>query len=147
MTDEVDTPAGKMRVGKLLLSPTRTFAPVMKALLENNFGDIKGLIHCSGGGQTKCLKYLPDQVRVIKDNLFEAPEIFQMIQKASGADNREMYQVYNMGTRLEIYTTEKAAPSIIEVAESFGVAARIIGRTEAGEKGLEIVLGDKKINL
>jgi phosphoribosylformylglycinamidine cyclo-ligase len=147
MTDEVDTPAGKMRVGKLLLSPTRTFAPVMKALLENNFNDIKGLIHCSGGGQTKCLKYLPDQVRVIKDNLFEAPEIFQMIQKASGADNREMYQVYNMGTRLEIYTTEKAAPSIIEVAESFGVAARIIGRTEAGEKGLEIVLGDKKINL
>ncbi len=147
MTDEVDTPAGKMRVGKLLLSPTRTFAPVMKALLENNFNDIKGLIHCSGGGQTKCLKYLPDQVRVIKDNLFEAPEIFQMIQKASGADNREMYQVYNMGTRLEIYTTEKAAPSIIEVAESFGVAARIIGRTEAGEKGLEIVLGDEKINL
>ncbi len=147
MTDEVDTPAGKMRVGKLLLSPTRTFAPVMKALLENNFNDIKGLIHCSGGGQTKCLKYLPDQVRVIKDNLFEAPEIFQMIQKASGADNREMYQVYNMGTRLEIYTTEKAASSIIEVAESFGVAARIIGRTEAGEKGLEIVLGDEKINL
>jgi phosphoribosylformylglycinamidine cyclo-ligase len=147
MTDEVDTPAGKMRVGKLLLSPTRTFAPVMKALLENNFNDIKGLIHCSGGGQTKCLKYLPDQVRVIKDNLFEAPEIFQMIQKASSADNREMYQVYNMGTRLEIYTTEKAAPSIIEVAESFGVAARIIGCTEAGEKGLEIVLGDEKINL
>lgn len=147
MTDEVDTPAGKMRVGKLLLSPTRTFAPVMKALLENNFGDIKGLIHCSGGGQTKCLKYLPDQVRVIKDNLFEAPEIFQMIQKASGADNREMYQVYNMGTRLEIYTSEKAASSIIAVAESFGVAARIIGRTEAGEKGLEIVLGDERINL
>lgn len=147
MTDEVDTPAGKMRVGKLLLSPTRTFAPVMKALLENNFNDIKGLIHCSGGGQTKCLKYLPEQVRVIKDNLFEAPEIFQMIQKASGADNREMYQVYNMGTRLEIYTTEKAASSIIEVAQSFGVAARIIGRTEAGEKGLEIVLGDEKINL
>jgi phosphoribosylformylglycinamidine cyclo-ligase len=147
MTDEVDTPAGKMRVGKLLLSPTRTFAPVMKALLENNFNDIKGLIHCSGGGQTKCLKYLPDQVRVIKDNLFEAPEIFQMIQKASGADNREMYQVYNMGTRMEIYTSEKAASSIIEVAQSFGVAARIIGRTEAGEKGLEIVLGDEKINL
>ena len=147
MTDEVETPVGKLRVGKLLLSPTRTFAPVMKALLEHNFNDIKGLIHCSGGGQTKCLKYLPDQVRVIKDNLFEAPEIFQMIQKASGADNREMYQVYNMGTRLEIYTTEKAAPEIIAVAESFGVAARIIGRTEAGEKGLEIVLGEEKINL
>lgn len=147
LTDEVAIPGGKMSVGKLLLSPTRTFAPVMKSLLENNFSDIKGLIHCSGGGQTKCLKYLPDQVRVIKDQLFEAPEIFQMIQKASGADNREMYQVYNMGTRLEIYTTEKAAPAIIAVAESFGVAARVIGRTEAGEKGLEIVLGEEKINL
>ncbi len=147
LTDEVAIPCGKMSVGKLLLSPTRTFAPVMKSLLENNFSDIKGLIHCSGGGQTKCLKYLPDQVRVIKDQLFEAPEIFQMIQKASGADNREMYQVYNMGTRLEIYTTEKAAPAIIAVAESFGVAARVIGHTEAGEKGLEIVLGEEKINL
>lgn len=147
LTDEVAIPGGKMSVGKLLLSPTRTFAPVMKYLLENHFSDIKGLIHCSGGGQTKCLKYLPDQVRVIKDRLFEAPEIFQMIQQASGADNREMYQVYNMGTRLEIYTTEKAAPAIIAVAESFGVAARVIGRTEAGEKGLEIVLGEEKINL
>ena len=91
-------------IGKLLLSPTRTFAPVMKELLENNFDAIHGLIHCSGGGQTKCLKYLPGNFRIVKDNLFEPPIIFKLIQEASKSDDREMYQVFNMGTRLEIYT-------------------------------------------
>ena len=92
-----------------MLSPTRTFAPVIKELLENHFEKINGLIHCSGGGQTKCLKYVPENVRVIKDNLFEPPVIFKMIQQASGSDDKEMYQVFNMGTRLEIYTNEKDA--------------------------------------
>lgn len=119
-------------IGKLLLSPTRTFAPVIKAILEQHFEAVNGLIHCSGGGQTKCLKYVPDQVRVIKDNLFTPPPVFELIQKASGADDREMYQVFNMGTRLEIYTDEKNADTLISVAQSFGVDARVIGRVEAG---------------
>jgi phosphoribosylformylglycinamidine cyclo-ligase len=121
-------------VGKLLLSPTRTFAPVMKELLENHFEKINGLIHCSGGGQTKCLKYLPENVRVVKDNLFEPPVIFKLIQVASGSDDREMYQVFNMGTRLEIYTNEKDAAGIISIAKGFGVDAQVIGRVEASEK-------------
>jgi phosphoribosylformylglycinamidine cyclo-ligase len=97
------------------------------------------LIHCSGGGQTKCLKYVPENVRIVKDNLFEPPVIFQLIQEASKSDDREMYQVFNMGTRLEIYTNEKEADNMISVAKSFGVDAQVIGRVEASEKkGLEI---------
>ena len=121
-------------VGKLLLSPTRTYAPVMKELLENHFEKINGLIHCSGGGQTKCLKYVPDNVRIIKDNLFEPPVIFKLIQQASGSDDREMYQVFNMGTRLEIYTNEENAEVIIEIAKEFGVGAQVIGRVEEAVK-------------
>jgi phosphoribosylformylglycinamidine cyclo-ligase len=121
-------------IGKLLLSPTRTFAPVLKQLLENHFDSINGLIHCSGGGQTKCLKYLPENVRVIKDNLFEPPLIFRLIQKASKSDDREMYQVFNMGTRMEIYTNEKDAAGIIAVAKGFGIEAQIIGRVEESIK-------------
>ncbi len=120
--------------GKLLLSPTRTFAPVMKAILENHFDAVHGLIHCSGGGQTKCLKYVPENVRIVKDDLFEPPVIFKLIQEASKADDREMYQVFNMGTRLEIYTNEKDAETIISVSESFGVDAQVIGRVEESEK-------------
>lgn len=134
MTDEVEDGGQKYEAGKLLLSPTRTFAPVMKQLLENHFEAIHGLIHCSGGGQTKCLKYVPGNVRIIKDNLFEPPVIFKLIQEASKSDDREMYQVFNMGTRLEIYTTEGDAAKIIEVSKSFGVEAQVIGRVEAGEK-------------
>jgi phosphoribosylformylglycinamidine cyclo-ligase len=148
MTDEIDvgpSPGSgrKSEVGKLLLSPTRTFAPVMKELLENHFDSIDGLIHCSGGGQTKCLKYVQDNVRIIKDNLFEPPIIFQLIQQASKADDKEMYQVFNMGTRLEIYTNEKNADKIIGVAKSFGVEAQIIGRIEESDKK-ELVLKTKK---
>lgn len=121
-------------VGKLLLSPTRTFAPIVRELLENHFEKINGLIHCSGGGQTKCLKYVPDKVRVVKDNLFEPPVIFKLIRDASKSDDREMYQVFNMGTRLEIYTNEKDAESIIGISKSFGVDAQVIGRVEASEK-------------
>jgi phosphoribosylformylglycinamidine cyclo-ligase len=121
-------------VGKLLLSPTRTFAPVIKTLLENHFDSIHGLIHCSGGGQTKCLKYAPDNIRIIKDNLFEPPVIFKLIQEASKSDNREMYQVFNMGTRLEVYTDEKNTDTIISVAASYGVQAQVIGRVEESEK-------------
>ena len=141
MTDEIEVrsqksndKSQKTEIGKLLLSPTRTFAPVMKVLLENHFEAINGLIHCSGGGQTKCLKYAPGNVRIVKDNLFEPPIIFQLIQQASKSDDREMYQVFNMGTRLEIYTNEKDAGNMTSIAKSFGVDAQIIGRVEGGVK-------------
>jgi phosphoribosylformylglycinamidine cyclo-ligase len=139
MTDEVEIAGEKLSIGKLLLSPTRTFAPVMKILLNDYLESIHGLVHCSGGGQTKCLKYLPGNMRIVKDNLFDTPPVFRLIREASGADDREMYQVFNMGTRLEIYTSEKDASALIQVAGSLGVDARIIGRVEASPvKQLEI---------
>lgn len=139
MTDQIEVDGTNVNIGRLLLSPTRTFAPVIKELMENHFDSIDGLIHCSGGGQTKCLKYVPDHVRIVKDNLFDPPIIFQLIQKASKSDDREMYQVFNMGTRLEIYTNEKDADSIIGIAKKFNIDARIIGRAEgAGKKELLI---------
>ena len=134
ITDEITDGVRLTTIGQLLLSPTRTFAPIMKELLVNHFDAIHGLIHCSGGGQTKCLKYVPENVRIIKDNLFEPPVIFKLIQEASKSDDREMYQVFNMGTRLEIYTNEKDADIIINVAKGFGVDAQVIGRVEESEK-------------
>lgn len=134
MTDEITIGNEQLAIGKLLLSPTKTFAPVIKEILENHFDAVHGLIHCSGGGQTKCLKYIPENVRIVKDNLFEPPVIFQLIQKASKADDREMYQVFNMGTRLEIYTDAKNADQLIGISKNFGVDAKIIGRVEHSEK-------------
>jgi phosphoribosylformylglycinamidine cyclo-ligase len=134
LTDGVETGNGKMNIGKLLLSPTRSFSPVLKEMLENHFDAVHGLIHCSGGGQTKCMKYLPAPLRVIKDGLFDPPVIFRLIQEASGSDDREMYQVFNMGTRMEIYTTEEKADAMISIAKKFGVDAKRIGRVEAAEK-------------
>lgn len=134
LTDPIRVEEVATTVGKLLLSPTRSFAPVLKMLLKEHFTAINGLIHCSGGGQTKCLKYVPENVKIVKDNLFAVPPVFQMIQKASGADDREMYQVFNMGTRLEIYTNEKDADTIIRVAKSMGVEAQTIGRVESADK-------------
>ncbi len=130
-------------IGKLLLSPTKTFAPLIKDILENNFDKIHGLIHCSGGGQTKCLKYIPGNVRVIKDNLFEPPLIFKLIQEASGSDDKEMYQVFNMGCRMEIYTDKDFASSIINAAKQFNIDAQIIGRVEASERK-ELVIKTEK---
>lgn len=134
LTDPIRVEEAATTVGKLLLSPTRSFAPVLKMLLKEHFTAINGLIHCSGGGQTKCLKYVPENVKIVKDNLFAVPPVFQMIQKASDADDREMYQVFNMGTRLEIYTNEKDADTIIQVAKSMGVEAQTIGRVESADK-------------
>ena len=139
---------GNQKIGTMpgLLSPTRTFAPLIKNILENNFDKIDGLIHCSGGGQTKCLKYIPENVRVIKDHLFEPSEIFKKIQEASNADNREMYQVFNMGCRMEIYTDEEFAKKVVLLASSFNIDAQIIGRVEASEKkGLVIELKGEKL--
>jgi phosphoribosylformylglycinamidine cyclo-ligase len=126
-------------IGQLLLSPTRTYAPLMKVLLENHFDNIFGVIHCSGGGQTKCMKYLPRPLKIIKDNLFEIPEIFKLIQQSSGADHREMYQVFNMGHRLEIFTDEKTASAMIAEAAKFNVEARVVGHVEqANNKELQL---------
>ncbi len=138
LTDPVsvkwDNSSFDMPVGKLLLSPTRSFAPVVREILMEHFESVHGMVHCSGGGQTKCLKYLPAGLAVIKDDLFEIPEVFKMIRKAGGADLHEMYQVFNMGCRLEIYTTMDKAPAMIEKANKYGVEARVIGRVVASEK-------------
>ena len=133
-------------IGKMLLSPTRTYAPVLIQLLQNHFEKIHGVIHCSGGGQTKCLKYLPGNFKIIKDNLFNPPAVFQLIKENSGSSYREMYEVFNMGCRLEIYCSEKDAAEIIKVSESFSIDAQIIGRVENDvKKSLEIRLSDEVI--
>ena len=138
LTDQVEVPTLKgvetFAIGKLLLSPTRTFAPVIKDLLVNHFDKIHGLIHCSGGGQTKCLKYVPGNVHIIKDNLFDPPYIFELIRQCSGSDAREMFQVFNMGCRMEIYCDPADAPLLMESAGKLGVEARVIGRVEASAK-------------
>jgi len=129
----------RLTVGKLLLSPTRTYAPLLKALLDSHFDSINGVIHCSGGGQTKCMKYLPEPFKIVKDNLFEVPPIFKLIQENSGADYKEMYQVFNMGHRLEIFTNEVAAKEMIAVANQFNIEAQIVGRVYPSDKK-ELVL-------
>ena len=139
LTDDVNnsqftTHNSQVNIGKLLLSPTRTYAPLMKVIFENYFDKIDGVIHCSGGGQTKCLKYLPQPLKIIKDNLFEVPEIFRIIQQNSNADDKEMYQVFNMGHRLEIFTDERTAASLISEASKFNIDAKIVGRAEASAK-------------
>ncbi|HEY5405712.1 MAG TPA: AIR synthase related protein [Ginsengibacter sp.] len=139
-----EVPSSGGDLGEAILSPTRTYAPLIKKLLQSNFNKIYGLIHCSGGGQTKCLKYIPDSVKIIKDNLFEPPSIFKDIQKASGADDREMYQVFNMGCRMEIYTDEDFAKSIIKEAASFKIDAQIIGRVEESDKKELIIITKKE---
>jgi phosphoribosylformylglycinamidine cyclo-ligase len=147
LTDLVKTETGEeTTVGKLLLSPTRTYAPVLKSLLEKHFDGIHGMIHSSGGGQTKCLKYLPRPLRIIKDNLFKPPVIFELIRASSGADDREMYQVFNMGQRMEIYTTPSAAENMIRTIKGFGMDARVIGRVEeSSKKELLIDTGGNRI--
>ena len=134
MTDKLTVDSWQLTVGQLILSPTRTYAPVVKELLENHFDAIHGMIHSSGGGQTKCLKYVNYNIRIIKDNLFEPPLIFDIIQKASGADDKEMYQVFNMGCRMEVYTNEKNADNIVSISNKYGIEARVIGRVEESKK-------------
>lgn len=141
LEDELKIGNAQLTIGKLLLSPTRTYAPLLKVLLEQHFDDINGVIHCSGGGQTKCMKYLPKPLRIIKDNLFDVPPIFKLIQENSGADYREMYQVFNMGHRLEIFTNEAAAAKMIEAAKALNIEAQIVGRVEAASTNELILQG------
>lgn len=124
--------------GKLILSPTRTYAPIIKPVLEEMREHIHGMIHCSGGAQTKVLKFV-DNVHVIKDNMFKVPPMFKILQEQSETDWSEMYEVFNMGHRYEIYIPEQYAARIIEISKSFNVDAQIIGRVEAAsEKKLTI---------
>lgn len=136
MTDTlaIEGYADPISIGKLLLSPTRTYAPLVKKILDSYFSDIHGMIHCSGGGQTKCMKYLPTTLKIIKDNLFTPPPIFNLIQENAGSDNKEMYQVFNMGHRLEIFTNQQTAKALIAIAAAFNIDAQIVGRVEAAQK-------------
>lgn len=122
-------------VGKLVLSPTRTYAPVMAEVLKHHRAKLQGAVHCSGGAQTKILHFLGNGLRVVKDNLLPCPKLFTLIQQESQTPWQEMYKVFNMGHRLELYTTdETVAKDIIKISEGFGIAAQIIGRVEASEK-------------
>ena len=119
--------------GKLVLSPTRTYAPVIKAILDKYRSQINGMVHCSGGAQTKVLHFI-ENLHIIKDNLFPTPPLFKLIQEQSGTDWKEMYKVFNMGHRMELYVDESLAQEIINISESFGIEAQIVGRVEAAEQ-------------
>ena len=122
-----------MNAGKLVLSPTRTYTPIIKKILETYRSQINGMVHCSGGAQTKVLNFV-EQLHVIKDNMFPVPPLFRIIQEQSGTTWQEMYKVFNMGHQFEIYTNADAADKIIDIAQSFNVEARIVGRCEKSEK-------------
>ena len=126
-------PGSPLNIGKLVLSPTRTYAPVVISLLKELRGNIHGMVHCSGGAQTKVLHFI-DNLHVIKDNLFEIPPLFKLIHSVSGTDMKEMYKVFNMGHRMEIYLPEKFAVEVIAISQKFGVEAKVIGRVEASDK-------------
>ena len=119
--------------GKLVLSPTRTYAPVIKKMVSELGKDINGIVHCSGGAQTKVLHFLNEGLHVIKDNLFETPPLFKTIHEQSHTDYKEMYKVFNMGHRMELYCDEKFAEKLIAISNSFNIDAKIIGRVEKGE--------------
>jgi phosphoribosylformylglycinamidine cyclo-ligase len=124
--------------GKLVLSPTRTYAPIIKKMLDEHKHNIHGMVHCSGGAQTKILHFV-DDLQILKDNMFEVPPLFKMIQEQSGTDWKEMYKVFNMGHRMELYVPEEIASAIIAISESFNVDAQIVGRVVVqGEKQLTI---------
>lgn len=131
LTDATDTP---LNTGKLVLSPTRTYAPIVKAILNQvDRNQIHGMVHCSGGAQTKILHFI-DELHVIKDNLFDTPPLFKLIQEQSRTDWKEMYQVFNMGHRMELYVPETIASTLISISQSFGVDAQVVGRLEASPK-------------
>jgi phosphoribosylformylglycinamidine cyclo-ligase len=130
LTDKVE--GVTLDAGKLVLSPTRTYAPVIKAILDKKRDAIHGMVHCSGGAQTKVLHFV-ENVHVVKDNLFPIPPLFKMIQEESGTDWKEMYKVFNMGHRMELYVSASEAQEIIEISKSFGIEAQLIGRVESFE--------------
>jgi len=130
LTDTIDIEGQQIPIGKLVLSPTRTFMPLLNEVFKTLKKEINGIIHCTGGAQTKVLKFV-DNVHIIKDNLFDTPPLFELIQKESGTDWKEMYQVFNMGNRLEFYLPKQHAQTIIDVAKSFNIDAQVIGHVTA----------------
>lgn len=131
LTDPTDVDG--VDTGKLVLAPTRTYAPIIKKILEKYRDEIHGIIHCSGGAQTKVLHFV-EQMHIIKDNLFPTPPLFKLIQEQSGTDWKEMYKVFNMGHRMELYVPESVSPHMIDIAASFGVDAKVVGRCEKSTK-------------
>ncbi len=127
LTDNIE--GSDLNLGKLVLSPTRTYAPIIKVVLDNYRKHINGIIHCSGGAQTKVLHFV-DKLHIIKDNMFDVPPLFKLIQSESATNWKEMYKVFNMGHRMELYVSRDIAQNIIDIAESFNVDAKIIGRVE-----------------
>ena len=136
LTDKVE--GSPINAGKLVLSPTRTYAPVVKRLLDELRPKIHGMVHCTGGAQTKVLHFVGDNCRVIKDNMFPVPPLFKAIIKESGTDYAEAYKVFNMGHRLEVYLSPEDAEKVIEISKSFNIDAQVIGRIEEGQKSLLI---------
>ncbi|GAA6530018.1 phosphoribosylformylglycinamidine cyclo-ligase [Segatella asaccharophila] len=136
LTDPVD--GVPVDAGKLVLSPTRTYAPVIKKLLEELRPEIHGMVHCTGGAQTKVLHFVSEDCKVIKDHLFPVPPLFKMIQECSGTDWKEMYQVFNMGHRMEIYVRPEIAEKVIAISRSFHINAQTIGHIERGPRSLTI---------
>jgi len=134
LTDQIDIGNGeRVTAGKLVLSPTRTYAPIIKKILDTYRNQINGMVHCSGGAQTKVLHFI-DNLHVIKDNLFPVPPLFKLIHEESGTSWQEMYKVFNMGHRMELYVPQEIASDLIQVSKSFGVDAQVIGRVEGAEK-------------
>lgn len=140
LTDTVD--GVPVNAGKLVLSPTRTYAPVIKAILDKMRSDIHGMVHCSGGAQTKVMHFVENK-HVIKDNLFPVPPLFDLIQRQSGTPWEEMYKVFNMGHRMEIYLAPEHAQAIIDIAAGFSIEARIVGRVEAAPANRLTIISDK----
>jgi len=142
LTDTMDNV--ELDMGSLVLSPTRTYAPIIKKILSNHSNSIHGMVHCSGGAQTKVLHFV-DNVHIIKDNLFPVPPLFDLIQKESGTSWKEMYKVFNMGHRMELYVPKEIASEIIAISKSFNVDAQIVGRVESSEKK-ELTIASEKGN-
>ncbi len=130
LTDKINVGTEEVPAGKLVLSPTRTYAPIVKKIIDEHRSSLHGMVHCSGGAQTKVLHFV-DEVHIVKDNLFPIPPLFKLIQEQSGTDWKEMYKVFNMGHRMEVYVPKEIAADIIAISKSFGVDAQIVGRVEA----------------
>lgn len=140
LTDPTET---GLDIGQMILSPTRTYAPVILQILQQHFDKIHGIIHCSGGGQSKVLHYVPKPLRIVKNNLLPIPPLFTMIQEAAGTSWQEMYQVFNMGQRLEIYTDQATAEAIIAISKGFNIDAQISGYVSAAEQKEVIIESEK----
>ncbi len=136
LTDKID--GLDVDAGQLVLSPTRTYAPVIKRLLDEMRPEIHGMVHCTGGAQTKVLHFVGENCRVVKDNMFPIPPLFKIIHDCSGTDWKEMYQVFNMGHRMEIYVRPEVADKVIAVSKSFNIDAQVVGHIEEGKRSLTI---------